>query len=210
MEKILFCAGAPQPFLEIIEQFNPTVIVGIDGGVKQLQKVGVDSHIAIGDFDSIDVPNIKNLIQLPCEKDDTDLQFAFKYVLSQYDDNDIEAIVVLGALNGGRLDHTICNIWLGYTSYLMPYFNKLIFIERQNTLKFFTAGEYTLIKEADKNYLSFILMTSISELTLEKVKYPVTKKKYHQPVSLISNEFLYDEMHFSFNEGIIAVIQSKD
>lgn len=210
METILFCAGAPNPDFQNIKKLNPTLIVGVDGGVTQLLKHNISPDIAIGDFDSTDVPNECKVIQLSREKDETDLQYALHYILLKYNPIDINKIIILGALNGGRLDHLICNLWLIYEDFLTPFFNKLYFFEKQNTIRFFSPGNYTLFKEWNKKYLSFILMNKVENLTLQEVKYPLFSKNYNNPIALISNEFEKETMHFSFSKGLIIVIQSND
>ena len=61
-------------------------------------------------------------------------------------------------------------------------------------------------------YLSFIGMTPIEKLTLTGVVYPLNGKDYDYPIALVSNEFEESkaELHFSFESGLLAVIQSAD
>ena len=60
------------------------------------------------------------------------------------------------------------------------------------------------------DYLSYILLTPVENLTLNGMKYELSEETYNRPIALISNEFISNEANFSFDTGIIAAIQSKD
>ena len=60
------------------------------------------------------------------------------------------------------------------------------------------------------DYLSYVLLTEVKALTLKDVKYELNEESFNRPVALISNEFIGEEASFSFEEGIVAVIQSND
>ena len=53
-------------------------------------------------------------------------------------------------------------------------------------------------------------MSPLKKLTLKDVKYPLEAIDYPYPIALISNAFEKNRMNFSFDEGILAVIQSSD
>lgn len=209
-KKIVFCAGAVHPHLSILSSLSYDMLVGVDGGAKRLVEAGYTLDWAIGDFDSVNPPNSKQSVILPCEKDDTDLQYALHYILNATVREPVEQVYILGALGGGRLDHLICNLWLVYQDRFAKWIDKLMFIEKENTITFFHPGTYTLHKENNKKYLSFIGMTPLQALSLQEVKYTLDRANYHTPVSLISNEFLHTKMTFSFEEGLMCVIQSCD
>ena len=65
----------------------------------------ITPDVVIGDFDHGKKPDIENIIQVPCEKDDTDTMLCIKYAI----ENGADRIVVAGGI-GGRLDHTVANI----------------------------------------------------------------------------------------------------
>ena len=92
----------------------------------------------------------------------------------------------------------------------LEYASKIKIIDIQNTLSFYLPGKYKLKKESDKKYIAFVCLTPVEELTLEKMKYPLEKKSFPFPVSLASNEFLDELAHFSFEKGVVAVVQSSD
>ena len=55
-------------------------IIAADKGLLYLQNLGITPNLVIGDFDSLGhTPNGRNIIVLPCEKNDTDITF-LKYL----------------------------------------------------------------------------------------------------------------------------------
>ena len=211
MKTIVFCAGAPSPYLEILKNINIDLLIGVDAGATRLVNAGFTPDIAIGDFDSQEPPTqCRHIIRLPCEKDDTDLEYALQHILHDKQPENIKKIILLGATNGGRIDHLLANIWLAHQARFSPFLSKFHFIERNNSIRFFQAGNHQLQRETDKKYLSFIGLTPIKALSLQHVKYPLNQQDYHYPMALISNEFLGSQMSFSFIDGLMCVIQSAD
>lgn len=206
---LVFCAGAPNPELSILNQ-GFDLLVGVDGGAHILATHGYTPDWAIGDFDSAPPPECRHILRLPPEKDDTDLEAALLHILPNYPVEQIEKIVILGALGGGRLDHLLANIWLAQQPRFADYVEKFFFWEQGNTLKFYRAGCHRIRREWDKRYLSFIGLTALRGVSLRGVKYGVSEQDYPQPIALISNEFLGDEMALDLHDGLVAAIQSRD
>ena len=91
------------------------LIIGADGGAARILAHGLAPDVIIGDMDSFagpqgDLPAVPRarLIQHPRAKDETDLELALAYAAQQ----EVEEIVVLGALGGTRLDHMLSNVLL--------------------------------------------------------------------------------------------------
>ena len=208
---LIFCAGAPHPNLKILSQIPYNALIGVDGGAAHLVQHGFIPDWAIGDFDTTPPPRqCAKVLRLLPEKDDTDLEAALLYILDDYAPEDVGKIIILGALNGGRLDHLLANIWLANQPRFAMWLSKIHLIERGNSIRFYHAGMYEIAPEKDKKYLSFIGLTPICSLTVQQVKYPVHERDYPQPVALISNEFSGSIARFSFQSGIMCVIQSCD
>ena len=82
MKTLIFCAGAPNPDLSVLQHTVPDVLVGVDGGAATLAAHGFAPHWAIGDFDTAPPPETsRRILRLPAEKDDTDLEYALVRVL---------------------------------------------------------------------------------------------------------------------------------
>ena len=59
-------------------------------------------------------------------------------------------------------------------------------------------------------YLAYCCLTPVRDLTLTKSKYLLERQQVLVPTSYASNEFVTDTAGFSFSEGVIAVVQSRD
>lgn len=81
-------------------------VYAVDAGFAHLEAAGCMPDMALGDFDSLGyVPKCRRVIELPVEKDKSDLEVAMDRVKTRrYDE-----VAIYGAL-GGRLDHTIANL----------------------------------------------------------------------------------------------------
>ena len=79
-----------------------------DSGLRHIGGLGVKPHLAVGDFDSFKIEDVKEseLIRLPRRKDDTDTVFAVKEGLRR----GFEEFLLIGVI-GQRLDHTLVNVY---------------------------------------------------------------------------------------------------
>ena len=83
-------------------------VIAADRGYDSLMAYGVVPDLAVGDFDSLGYqPDHPNVIQLPVEKDDTDMVFALRKGLEL----GYRRVLLLGGV-GGRLEHTLANLQL--------------------------------------------------------------------------------------------------
>lgn len=189
-------------------------LVGVDRGTRRLLALGYEMDLAVGDFDSIREAerrevkaHAKQFIALNPEKDLTDTESALHILLSDFPVMDEYRFY---AMLGGRLDHTLHNIWMGFDPEYRDVIDRFHFVSPDDMLSFYTPGEYTLKREPRMTYLSFIAMETVSDLTLQGPKYPLDHYRMTYPQSFISNEFLTDEMTFSFSEGKLLVLQTRD
>lgn len=188
-------------------------VIGVDGGASVAWEEDITLDLALGDFDSIEQSKdgvikkqIREVLTFPSEKDDTDAELALLYVMENLEAENI----YLYNWSGGRQDHLYSLFMLVLQKRFESLIPKLQFISENNRIAYYLPGEYQLNKEESMDYLSFILLTQVSQLTIEEVKYSIEKKSYQEPRALISNQFLTDIAYFSFEHGIIAVIQSRD
>ncbi len=179
-------------------------VICADGGLLIAEKLGLSPTHLIGDYDSMEMPNIPDIIKLPMEKDMTDTEAAVDMAVTLGFDH----ITVLGGL-GGRFDHTMGNIgvmakYCGKTAYLA-------FIDGQNHLRMLGPGRYELAKNPYK-YLGIISYGDFAEqVTLRGVKYPLEDHFLTHDTSLgVSNEITSDVAEISFTSGKLLIILSKD
>ena len=104
-------------------QFNK--IICADGGLLIAREIGLSPDLLIGDYDSMDIPDIDGIIKLPMEKDMTDTEAAIDLAVFY----GATHVTILGGL-GGRFDHTMGNLGM-----LAKYCDKLehiAFVDGQN------------------------------------------------------------------------------
>lgn len=214
MTTIALVAGGPRENLANLTKYHTDemIWVGIDRGSSYLLDLNLPLHYAFGDFDSIsekEHENLKTKIPdlntLPSEKDKTDTEIALDWAISQKPDK----IFIFGA-TGGRLDHMLGNIYLLTKS--TSTLSKIDLIDQQNRITLYTPGTYTVKRQMEWNYISFIAISpDIHGLTLEGFKYPLKNCHIRLGSTLcISNELIGDVGTFSFQDGILLMIRSRD
>jgi len=118
---ILIFANGPLPDLErarrlalAIAQSGATRLLCANGGTRHALALGLTPHVIIGDLDSLATEDRERaaaggarFLPHPPDKNETDLELALQYALTQ----NPASICILGAL-GGRLDQTLANLSL--------------------------------------------------------------------------------------------------
>ncbi|MCG0732256.1 hypothetical protein IMAU60055_01371 [Lactiplantibacillus plantarum] len=186
--------------------------VGADRGALRLVKRGIQPVMVVGDFDSIDAAELQTVkdalvgaIVVKPDQDHTDTQLAIKSIFEQLQP---DAVHLYGA-TGGRIDHLLANMWLVLDPVFRQWAPQIKLIDKQNSVQFFLPGDYQITKEADKRYLAFVPLMPM-HLTLPDEKYQLDAAYNAYPISWASNEFSGNTGHFSFDAGVLAVIQSRD
>ncbi|GEK88055.1 thiamine diphosphokinase [Alkalibacterium putridalgicola] len=205
--------GAPAEQAVFPEPRQGDSVIGVDRGAFECLSRDIGVTIAVGDFDSV-TPEEKAALRSSAEsfhefdsdKDDTDAEIALKIAVNDETVSDIR----IYNWSGGRLDHLLSIFYMVYQPRFKKAIGRMTLYNKTNTITFYPPGSHTLVKDTARQYLSFIGMTPIEELTLRGVKYPLDKESYSYPRALVSNEFLEKECRFSFSTGLLAVIQSGD
>lgn len=214
MKIMAIVAGGPRDHLANLEKFHTddVVWVGVDRGVTYIKEFGLPIHNAFGDFDSITSSEMKELVEsiedvaiFSAEKDKTDTEIALEWSINQKP----EKIIIFGA-TGGRIDHLLANIHLLIHSIKGETLIEII--DKQNHITLHTPGTYTIKKDRNKKYTSFIpISLEVKGITLEGFKYPLKNCHIGLGSTLcISNELIHEVGTFSFEDGILIMIRSCD
>lgn len=183
---------------------NGDYIIAADKGIENLQKLGIEPDIVIGDFDSLGyVPEIENKIVLPVRKDDTDIAHAVRYALEKGCDR----FYVYGAI-GGLLDHTMANIQIA------------AFISKQGMLGEFIGDEFTVccltngklrLEKADSGRFSMFALDSAKGVTLGGLSYTAENRDFNQfyPIG-VSNEFIGQSAEVEVRDGTLLLMWEGD
>ena len=188
------------------EAFDKTeydLIIAADSGCLYLDEIGVEADIYIGDFDSLGkIPEKKNVIKLPVEKDDTDVSAALKYAIEKGFSN----IDIFGGLGGKRISHSIANIQLliyakkrGVSALLYGNGCKVRVLENETfrieekgiSVSVFALGEKAKVKETG-------------------MKYPLDGYLEEEFPLGISNSTISEVAEITVTEGIALIIEEKE
>lgn len=177
-------------------------VIAADRGFDSLMAFGVQPDLAVGDFDSLGHrPDHPNVIQLPAEKDDTDMVYA----LRKGRELGYRRFVLLGGV-GGRLEHTLGNLQL------------LDWLAGQGC-RGFLAGEKTVatcIRDGQgltfptdmAGFLSVLCTSGRAEgVTLAGLKYPLEERTLTSDFPLgVSNQFLGQQAAVSVRRGSLLLL----
>lgn len=179
-------------------------IICADGGYKISCQLGLKADILIGDYDSMEMPNIDGIIKLPMEKDLTDSEAAIDLAVS----SGSTYIDILGGL-GGRLDHEMGN--LGILCKYNSQVSHMAIIDGQNYVFMISPGS-KCIEKMNYRYLGVISYGGTAEnVSIEGVKYPLKNYNLNNKTSLgVSNEICGKTASISFDKGILLIILSND
>ncbi|BBD43170.1 thiamine diphosphokinase [Streptococcus anginosus] len=208
MTKIaLFAGGTIDSF-----QMDFDLFIGVDGGSLFLIEQGICPDLAVGDFDSVSEEELalicsqsKEVLRAQPEKDDTDLELAVKVVFARYPQ---AQVTIFGAF-GGRLDHTLANIFLPSNPEIVPYMQQIRLCNAQNELRYCPQGRHEVKPVAGMNYLAF-MPADDGRLTIEGAKYPLNESNYFFKKVYASNEFIDEPVFLECQSGYVIVIYSKD
>ena len=198
---ICYIIAACKDFTEKIE-FSPgknDIVIAADGGYDILTETQIIPDILLGDFDSIkNVPEHKEIIKHPSEKDDTDTFLAYKLGF----DKGYSNFVILGGI-GGRIDHTIANI-------------RTLSDIAENGGRGFLIGNnavLTVIKdeiafpETSSGYISVFSNEKDTMVTENGLKYTLENTQLSPSTTLgTSNEFVGERAQILVKEGSLLVI----
>ncbi len=182
-------------------------IVACDAGYRNAARLGVHPDLIVGDFDSAPRPRTdRETIVLPHVKDDTDTQYAARWLLEQ----GYREIVMLGVLGGARIEHTFANISTGL--YLALHGARVVLADAHSEMHYLLPGEDLVLPRQDWMYLSvFALGAPMKGVTLEGVYYPLQDavlSELDYPLGT-SNEFVAEEAVLRCTEGHGLVVLTR-
>ena len=111
MSRCVILSACPvQPELKRLLR-SDDFIIACDAGYRNCERLGCKPDIIVGDFDSAPCPqqNADDIVVLPHVKDDTDTEYAAKLAAQK----GFDEVLLLGALGGKRVEHTLANLCTG-------------------------------------------------------------------------------------------------
>lgn len=197
--KICYIIGACEP--GEINIGGEALVIAADGGLRFLEEHGIVPDLTVGDFDSLGhVPEGKNIICHPVEKDDTDTMLAVKLGLER----GCGVFVLYGCL-GGRIDHTFANL------------QTLLFIAQQGARGYLVGDGWVscVIRNGTLQFPACLSGTvsvfcpdgEAEGVTLEGLYYPLTNGTLKSSFPLgVSNHFTGECASVSVESGTLLVM----
>ncbi len=177
-------------------------VIAADLGFDSLMAYGVNPDLAVGDFDSLGHrPSHPNVIQLPAEKDDTDMVFALRKGLEL----GYRRFILLGGV-GGRLEHTLGNLQL--LDWLTRHGAQGFLAGEKTAATCIRDGQRLSFPAEMRGFLSVFCNSGTAEgVTLQGLKYPLDRSVLTGDFPLgVSNQFLGEPAQVSVEKGSLLLL----
>jgi len=205
----LVFAGAPldvTPRLQArIAALDNLYVVAADSGARIALAYGLRPDLVIGDLDSLDDTTRTSLEQqhvpferYPVAKDSTDGQLALQWALETRP----SSVLLLGYLNGPRLDMTVSSVLL-LTLADVP----VVLADERNECRLLRGpGSHAWSPEPDERISLLPVNANASGITTSGLRYPLT----HEELSFgytrgVSNEPTADSVSVSIEHGLLLL-----
>lgn len=206
------CNFSPEKMTDLPQKDD--IIIAADSGCSLIGEFSkmqyvISPDIILGDMDSYCGENIEKLypkacfVSFPPEKDDTDTALAVSVALEL----GCEKIVIAGGL-GGRLDHTLANIYL--LEYIKAAGSEGIITDGKN--RAYLAKCENIILPTRK-YISLIpLDDCVFGISMdENFKYPYNAVKlFRKKFVTVSNEMVSEKALITLEKGSALIVESGD
>lgn len=182
-------------------------VVACDAGYRNAERLDLRPDLIVGDFDSAPQPKTAHeTIVLPHVKDDTDTQYAARWLL----EHGYDQITMLGALGGARLEHTLSNLATGL--YLAKNGVDVLLADERSELRFLVPGRPLSLHWENWKYLSvFPLEGKLGGVCIRGAFYPLENAELTADYPLgVSNEFTEETAHLSCTSGGGVVVLTRD
>lgn len=184
-------------------------IIACDAGYRNCEPLGRCPDIIVGDFDTAPCPEQDNddIIILPHVKDDTDTEYAAKLA----SEKGFDEVLMLGALGGRRLEHTLANLCTGFGLEQRGVCTTLL--DERSRITFVLPGQSRSYCKGEYFYLSVFPMEGRAEGVCERGSfYELTDAVLTAGYPLgVSNEYAdgSDRITISTQKGALVVVETK-
>ena len=183
------------------------LIIACDAGYRNCAPLGCKPNIIVGDFDTAPCPEQQDdVIVLPHVKDDTDTEYAAKLA----SEKGCSEVLLLGALGGRRLEHTLANLCTGLG--LEQRGVRATLQDERSRITFVRAGEERTYPKAEFFYVSVFPLEGRAEGVCERGSYyELTDAVLTAGYPLgVSNEYAEgsDCITISTRKGALVVVET--
>ena len=183
-------------------------IIACDAGYRNCERLGCKPDIIVGDFDSAPCPqqNADDIVVLPHVKDDTDTEYAAKLAAQK----GFDEVLLLGALGGKRVEHTLANLCTGLG--LEQRGVRTTLLDERSRITYVMPGETRRYPKGGYFYLSVFPMEGRAEGVSERGSfYELTNAVLTAGYPLgVSNEYAdgSDCITISTRKGALVVVET--
>jgi len=176
--------------------------IAADAGLLLCRRLGFEPDIVIGDFDSMEEPDVREeCIRVPVEKDDTDTLLAVRVGLS----HGCREFHLYGCTGGYRPDHTLANMQT--LAFLCRREARGFMYDRNFVFTVIENGSVEIERTLENGTVSVFAMTDkVYDVTLEGLQYPLDRAELTPDFPLgVSNHFMGDRARISCGRGLLLV-----
>ena len=208
MSRCVILSACPvQPELKRLLR-SDDFIIACDAGYRNCVRLGCKPDIIVGDFDSAPCPqqDTDDIVVLPHVKDDTDTEYAAKLAAQK----GFDEVLLLGALGGRRVEHTLANLCTGLG--LEQRGVRVTIQDERSRITFVMPGETRRYPKGGYFYLSVFPMEGRAEGVSERGSfYELTDAVLTAGYPLgVSNEYAdgSDCITISTRKGALVVVET--
>lgn len=213
-ECVFVCSGEMNDLSSLQKKLmHGCFCIAVDGGFDYCLSIGIQPDLTIGDFDftNYSLEQIsymsQKVIELPKDKDLTDLQAAFNYAYkSGYND-----FYIYGGLEGKRADLNLSNI--GVALKYLKKNCKICFISKDNKNCIYLLKKkdsFSLLSN-NEELVSVISLSNIANVSIKNMKYNYEGNLLNSSSLCISNRTKKNEKgNIVCNSGYIAIYAPID
>jgi len=212
MRAIIFANGQLKACPSFISRLLPNdLIIAADGGFRHCKMFNISPHLIIGDLDSINQNDLKQIkaigteiLQFPARKDETDLELALKTALER----GAQEIIITGAL-GGRWDMTFSNVLLLSAKFLKDISVRIL--DHTQEIYCIRDGQCLNIHNRIHQAISLLPLTeSVEGVTLHGMEYMLNNGTFVMGSTQgLSNIIINNEASIKVSRGILLAIISS-
>ena len=199
---VIFCAAEFDDLIMPPEQED--FLIAADGGLKHLQKLGIQPDEILGDFDSLGYIPADSRV-FPVEKDDTDAMLAARRGLAL----GYREFLFYGSLDGPRLDHTVANFQT--LQFLADHGASGCLAGKHQMATVVKNGSISFPAGCEGTVSVFCLGQDAENVTLKGLHYPLVKGKLTSGFPLgVSNHFTGEEASITVENGSLLIIWDRN
>jgi thiamine pyrophosphokinase len=197
----------------LLDGAAPDVVIAADGGAAKSLALGFTPDLVVGDSDSLDVAVADRLradgvsvTVHPHDKDESDTELAVCAAL----DRGADALLIVGAFGGARLEHTIANILL----LAMPALDgrDVALADGASEVRMINGGQTLTIDGAIGDFVSlFALAPVVDGVTTDGLEFALRDGPITQgPARGLSNVMTSERASVTARTGRLLVVHTRN